>query len=82
MRIEIEREHRPIKAGWASHSPATRLTAHGRTEALADANLEHAIRLFLAPFQRAGTVGRELLGMGLRFEGEPNDTQVVLKPLS
>jgi hypothetical protein len=63
--ITIKRECSIIKNGYASH--ALNLAAHGYSPEVADINLERTIRLFLAPFEREGTLQAEMQLLGLEI---------------
>jgi len=68
MLIKLNRELNPIKNGWRSRCPQLGLVAHGFSPEVADKNLERVVRLFLAPFQREGTLSAEVQGLGLKTE--------------
>lgn len=79
MLVRVDREQRPIKAGWASSAPAFRVEAHGGSREVADLNLERTVRQLLAPFRRAGTLRQELSALGLETEGDDDGLDVVLQ---
>lgn len=66
MSIKLNRVREPIKNGWSSRAVAPRVAAHGRSPELADLNLERVVRLYLAPFERAGTLESEVTALGLQ----------------
>lgn len=79
MDVKLTRELKPIKNGWVSRSPTLHLAAHGRSEDVADQNLQRAARLFLTPFQRQGTLQAEATILGLHVTGDQGDLQVTLE---
>jgi hypothetical protein len=69
VEVVVHRELNRIKGGWSAHVEELGLSAHGASPEIADLNLERTIRLFLAPFARAGTLRDELLGFGIQHDG-------------
>ena len=65
MHVVIHHEVSRIKNGWAVRASELGLTAHGRSEETARLNLERGVRLFLAPFERSGTLASEVKNLGL-----------------
>jgi hypothetical protein len=70
--VELYREVEQIAKGYRSRCPALHIAAHGYSPEVADKNLARAVRLFLAPFQRAGTLREEARTLGL---GEIEDIE-------
>lgn len=66
MRIVLKHETYQVRSGWAARSPEVGMAAHGRNEDMARSNLAYTVRLFLAPFQREGTLEQEVQRMGLQ----------------
>lgn len=79
MLVKMLRETNQIKNGWASRSVALGLAAHGYSPEVADKNLERMIRLFLAPFQREGTLADEARTLGLGAIEDLDDVDIVLE---
>lgn len=67
MSIKLNREQEQVKNGWYSKAVAPRVAAHGRSPELADLNLQRVVRLYLAPFERAGTLELEASALGLQL---------------
>ena len=65
MPVVLYREHKQVKNGWNSRIPSLRLAAYGSTPEEADENLQRLVRAFFAPFERAGTLEREMRALGL-----------------
>jgi hypothetical protein len=65
MNIELNRSMKQIKSGWSAEVEALRIAAHGDTPEDAAANLETLVQAFFAPFEREGTLARELARIGL-----------------
>jgi hypothetical protein len=70
--VGLYREVDQIARGFRSRCPALHIAAHGYSPEVADKNLERAVRLFLAPFQREGTLRDEARTLGL---GEIEDVE-------
>ena len=79
MVLELYREQYQVKSGWASQCVPLGLTAHGPNPEVADKNLERSVRLFLAPFQRDGTLQDEIHALGLSSVDASDDVQIILK---
>jgi hypothetical protein len=78
MLIKLYREVNPIKNGWCARSPVLKLAAHGYSQEVADKNLERTVRLFLAPFQREGTLQEELHAVGLELVEDGNVREIAV----
>lgn len=79
MAVKLNRELKPIKAGWSSHAAALGLTAHGVSKEVADRNLERTVQRFLSPFQRDGTLQQEIMALSLEIEGDEDELEVILQ---
>ena len=78
MSLELKRERYQVKEGWAARCAALRVVAHGASPALADRNLERVVRLFLAPFERKGTLREEVQALGLAADGQVVVDEILL----
>lgn len=81
MEIVLYREVDKIASGFRSHCPMLRMAAHGDTPEAADRNLEQGVRLFLAPFERAGTLRSEVRALGLGEVDRLDDAQIVFEQI-
>ena len=79
MQIVIKHEINRIKNGWAAKAIEIGLTAHGYSQEVAQLNLERGVRLFFAPFERSGNLGKELEQMGLQIRDVGEGLTVVLE---
>lgn len=70
MRIVLKPKVNRMKNGFAARSLSLAITAHGVSPEIAARNLEHAVLLYLRPFQRQGTLAEELEAAGLEGVGE------------
>ncbi len=70
MRVVFKHYVKRIKNGFAARSPILGLVAHGPTPDLAARNLERTVLLYLRPFERSGTLQREVVEAGLETVGE------------
>jgi hypothetical protein len=71
MNLVLNRELVKTQNGWISRCGQLRLAAVGRSEEIADQNLERTIRLFLSPFVREGTLQSELTAAGVDVPDQP-----------
>jgi hypothetical protein len=76
--LELYREQNSVKGGWSSRCVTLGLAAHGSSPDVADKNLERVVRLFLAPFQRGGTLQDEVRALGGSVDAS-DDVQIILK---
>ncbi len=79
MILKLNRETNRIRNGWAASIPMLGLAAHGQSPEVADKNLERVVRLFLAPFQREGTLLEETRALGWGEIGDLDQVQIVLE---
>lgn len=76
MKVVFKHEVNRIKSGFAARIPTLRLAAHGQSPELAARNLERTVLLFLRPFERAGTLERELENAGLEAQVDGDELTV------
>lgn len=76
MRVFVQQAVSPIKGGWAAHGLG--LAAHGRDPQIASANLERTLLRFFTPFERAGTLEREVGLLGLETDSSVQVLEVSL----
>jgi len=77
MQIILKHDVNPIKNGFAAHGVKLGLVAHGHSPDVARRNLERVVLLYLRPFERQGTLKRELELMGLQTEDDGAELTVV-----
>jgi len=77
MQIILKHDVNPVKGGFAARSAKLGLVAHGRSPDVARRNLERVVLLYLRPFERQGTLERELELMELRTEDDGAELTVV-----
>jgi hypothetical protein len=70
LRIGVQRELAPIKSGWSSRSHCLRLATHGRTQAIADANLQRTLRRFFTALSRGKALQATVDQIGLEITDE------------
>lgn len=68
-----------IKNGWSAESPVLGVAAHGYSPEVADENLSRVARLFLAPFERQGTLTEEVTALGLHVTEDGEGLKIVLE---
>lgn len=79
MAVKLYREQNRVKNGYCARGVILGLAAHGFSPETADKNLERTVRLFLAPFQRQGTLWDEALALGLEPIDDGDETHVILE---
>lgn len=79
MNLTLYREINQISSGYRSRCPALHMAAHGYSPEVADKNLERSVRLFLASFERAGTLREESRALGLGELNNLDDVQIVFE---
>lgn len=80
MPVIFYRKHRKVKNRWNSHISLLHLAALGNSLEAADESLKQMLNSLLAPFQRSGTLDKEMRALGIGpVEG---DVLVVLRLFS
>lgn len=79
MTLVLYRTVDRVRDGYRSRCPGLGLAAHGYSPEAADKNLERVVRLFLAPFQREGTLQDELAAVGLAAPEGLEATRIVFE---
>jgi len=79
MVLTLYREVNQIAIGYRSRCPALHMAAHGYSPEVADKNLERGLRLFLASFERAGTLRDEARALGLGEVETLADVRIVFE---
>jgi hypothetical protein len=81
MNIVLKQEEYQVKNGFASGIPELGLAAHGRSPELAGQNLKRIVLCFLKPFEREGTLEKEIRVLetkGIKVERNGSGLNVVL----
>lgn len=65
MKVVFKHNVGRVKSGYAARLVRLGLAAHGHSEELAVRNLERTLLLYLRPFERSGTLQREVAEAGL-----------------
>ena len=79
MQVVLKRSVNQVKNGYLARAPQLRLTAYGPSAELASKNLEYLVAHYLRPFERGGSLERELAAAGVeKREGEAPLTILLL----
>lgn len=80
MQVVLKHEIKRVKNGFCARSPELGLSAHGFDKEVARLNLQSAIRLLLAPFERHGSLFEEISRSGVRVtEADQKGITVILE---
>ena len=76
MQIILKHDVYRVKNGFAAHSSALGLTAHGYSPEIARRNLERIALLFFKPFERQGKLTEEVRLLGLKMETDGTELTI------
>jgi len=76
MIVMLKHELNRVKNGYTARSPELGLSAYGATPEMALRNLEHMGKCFLRPFERQGSLNKEVTAAQLQSEDGGSDLSV------